>query len=209
MALATYANLKTSIANWLNRTDLTTEIAEDFIVLAEKDFNSKLRIGRMIESNASFTIDSETETLPTGFLQVRDFYILEGGTKHALEYITPAQMDQIRGSSTTGMPKTFTILGDNFRFAPIPSSSYTGVINYYKEFTALSDSNDIVPVRNQLLEIDFTNSTITGKVDAAATTGVGYTTTTTGTTTSTSVKDRKSTRLNSSHSQQSRMPSSA
>ena len=33
MALATYANLKTSIANWLNRTDLTTEIAEDFIVL--------------------------------------------------------------------------------------------------------------------------------------------------------------------------------
>jgi len=55
MALATYANLKTSIANWLNRTDLTTEIAEDFIVLAEKDFNSKLRIGRMIESNASFT----------------------------------------------------------------------------------------------------------------------------------------------------------
>ena len=141
MALATYSDLKTSIANWLNRTDLTTEIAEDFIVLAEKDFNSKLRIGRMIESNASFTIDSETETLPTGFLQVRDFYILEGGTKNALEYITPAQMDQIRGSSTTGMPKTFTILGDNFRFAPIPSSSYTAVINYYKEFTALSDSN--------------------------------------------------------------------
>ena len=134
MALATYANLKTSIANWLNRTDLTTEISEDFIVLAEKDFNSKLRIGRMIESNASFTIDSETETLPTGFLQVRDFYILEGGTKHSLEYITPAQMDQIRGSSTTGMPRTFTILGDNFRFAPVPSSSYTGVINYYKEF---------------------------------------------------------------------------
>jgi len=140
MALATYTNLKTSIANWLNRTDLTTEIAEDFIVLAEKDFNSKLRIGRMIESNASFTIDSEIETLPTDFLQVRDFYILEGGTKHSLQYITPAQMDQIKGSSTTGMPRTFTILGDNFRFAPIPSSSYTGVINYYKSFSPLSSS---------------------------------------------------------------------
>ena len=141
MALANYTELQASLANWLNRSDLTTEIAEDFIILAEKDFNSKLRIGRMIESNASFTIDSETETLPTGFLQVRDFYILEGGTKHSLEYITPAQMDQIRGSSTTGMPRTFTILGNNFRFAPIPSSSYTAVINYYKEFTALSSSN--------------------------------------------------------------------
>jgi hypothetical protein len=32
MALATYSDLKTSIANWLNRSDLTSEISEDFIV---------------------------------------------------------------------------------------------------------------------------------------------------------------------------------
>ena len=50
-------------------------------------------------------------------------------------------MDQIKGGSTSGQPNTFTILGDNFRFAPAPSSSYTGVLNYYKEFDALSDSN--------------------------------------------------------------------
>ena len=141
MALATYSDLKTSIANWLNRSDLTNEISEDFIVLTEKDFNSKLRIRKMNETNSSFTIDSETVALPTGFLQVRDFYILQGGTKYALKYITPAQMDQIKGGSTSGMPSTFTILGDNFRFAPSPSASYTGVINYFKEFDALSDSN--------------------------------------------------------------------
>ena len=140
MALNSYSALKTSIANWLNRSDLTTEIA-DFIVLAEKDFNSKLRIRKMNATDSSLTIDSETVALPTGFLQIRDFYILEGGTKYALKYITPAQMDQIRGSSTTGMPSAYTILGDNLRFAPVPSSSYTGVINYYKEFDALSDSN--------------------------------------------------------------------
>ena len=141
MALATYSDLKTSIANWLNRSDLTSEISEDFIVLAEKDFNSKLRIRKMNATDSSFTIDAETKALPTGFLQVRDFYILQGGTKYALKYITPAQMDQIRGSSTSGLPSTFTILGDNFRFAPTPDTSYTGVINYYKEFDALSDSN--------------------------------------------------------------------
>src|SRR6056300_697743 len=141
MALATYSDLKTSIANWLNRSDITSEISEDFIVLTEKDFNSKLRIRKMNETDSSFTIDSETVALPTGFLQVRDFYILQGGTKYALKYITPAQMDQIKGGSTSGMPNTFTILGDNFRFAPSPSASYTGVINYFKEFDALSDSN--------------------------------------------------------------------
>jgi hypothetical protein len=53
--------------------------------------------------------------------------------------------------------------------------------------TALPRSNDITPVRNQILEIDFANTTITSSVDATATTGKGYTTTTTsaGTTTTT------------------------
>jgi len=141
MALATYSDLKTSIANWLNRSDLTSEISEDFIVLTEKDFNSKLRIRKMNATDSSFSINAETVALPSGFLQVRDFYIVEGSTKHPLNYITPAQMDQIKGSSTSGMPETFTILGDNFRFAPTPSSTYTGVLNYYKEFDPLSNSN--------------------------------------------------------------------
>jgi len=140
MALATYSDLKTSIANWLNRSDLTTEIANDFIVLTEADLNSKLRVRKMITST-SITIDSETESLPTDFLQVRDFFITSGGTKYALKYITPAQMDQIRGSSTTGMPSAYTILGDNFRFAPIPDSAHTGTLNYYAKFAALSDTN--------------------------------------------------------------------
>ena len=140
MALATYSDLKTSLANWLNRTDLTTEIAEDFIVLAEKDFNSKLRVRKMI-TQTSITVDSELVALPTGFLQVRDFYILQGGVKYPLNYITPAQMDQIKGTSTSGMPSTYTILGGNLRFAPVPSSSYSGIINHYKEFDPLSSSN--------------------------------------------------------------------
>ena len=72
MALNSYSALKTSIANWLNRTDLTTEI-EDFIVLAEKDFNSKLRIRKMI-SESSVTINAETVALPTGFFTNKRFF---------------------------------------------------------------------------------------------------------------------------------------
>ena len=41
MALSTYAELKTGIANWLNRSDLTDEISDDFIKLTEADFNAK------------------------------------------------------------------------------------------------------------------------------------------------------------------------
>jgi hypothetical protein len=140
MALTNYTTLKASIANWLNRSDLTDEIADDFIVLTEADFNSKLRVRKMI-AQSTITIDSETESIPTGFLQVRDFYILSGSTKYPLRYMTPSQMDQTKGTSTTGIPQAYTILGDTFRFMPKPDATYTGYVNYYKKFTALSDSN--------------------------------------------------------------------
>jgi len=120
MALSTYAELKTSIANWLNRSDLTSEISDDFIKLVEAEYNSKLRIRKMITSDTSFTIDSELETLPTGFLQVRDFFIVSGSAKYSLTYMAPTQMDQTRGGSTSGRPLVYTILGGNFRFAPTP-----------------------------------------------------------------------------------------
>jgi hypothetical protein len=140
MALSNYSELQASLANWLNRSDLTTEIANDFIVLTEKDFNSKLRIRKQI-AQETITIDSETENLPSGYLQVRDFYILSGSQKYAMTYMTPPQMDQIRGTNTSGIPRVYTILGDTFRFAPLPDATYTAYINYYKQFDALSASN--------------------------------------------------------------------
>ena len=79
------------------------------------------------------------------------------------------------------------------------ASNIDNAVSTEVRITALSDSNDIVPVRNQLLEIDFTNSTISGRVDSAATTGIGYTTTTTGTTTSTTVNTTSSTTTSSSY----------
>ena len=140
MALTSYSTLKTAIANWLNRSDLTSEIAEDFIVLTESDFNNKLRIRKMI-TQTTLNVDQEAIDLPTGFLQVRDFYIKSGAIKYSLRFTTPAHMDQIKGTSTTGTPQLFTILGETFRFSPRPDTGYSGIINYYKTFDALSSNN--------------------------------------------------------------------
>ena len=140
MALSTYTELKTTIANWLNRTDLTSEISDDFIVLTEADLNAKLRI-RQMHDQATITINEETESVPTGFLQVRDFYILSNGQKFPMTFISPAQMDAVKASSTTGVPSSYTILGSTFRFAPRPDSTYSGILNYYKKFDPLTSSN--------------------------------------------------------------------
>jgi len=67
-------------------------------------------------------------------------------------------------------------------------SSVDGVSSTKIRITAIPDSKDIIPVRNQLLEIDFTNTTITGEVDTIATgnTGAGASYTTTSAYSSTS-----------------------
>ena len=144
MALSTYAELKTSIANWLNRSDLTDEIADDFIKLTEADFNAKLRI-RQMEQIDTVTINAETVTVPTGFISVRSFYILQSSNKYPLEYITPHNMFETKGGSSSGRPRVYTIEADNeteqFRFGPSPDTSYTGYLSYYKAIAALSDSN--------------------------------------------------------------------
>ena len=144
MALSTYSQLKSSIANFLNRSDLTTEIQDDFIKLTEADFNAKLRI-RQMEQQDDITIDAEQVTVPTGFLAVRSFFILQSSTKFPLEYITPHNMFEIKGGSRTGRPRAYTLESDNevekFIFGPSPDTSYTGKLSYYKAISALSDTN--------------------------------------------------------------------
>ena len=53
--------------------------------------------------------------------------------------------------------------------------------------TAIPNSFDVTPVRNQILEIDSVNTTVTASVDAISSTGVGYSTTTSGGITTTTV----------------------
>jgi hypothetical protein len=60
-------------------------------------------------------------------------------------------------------------------------SNVDGVASTQVRIFATPNSNDIVPVRNQILEIDTTNSTVTGDVDAiesgSSQAGTSYTTT--------------------------------
>ena len=57
-------------------------------------------------------------------------------------------------------------------------SNVDGLTSKQIRITAIPDSYDIVPVRNQILELDLVNTRISASVDATASTGVGYTTST-------------------------------
>ena len=78
-------------------------------------------------------------------------------------------------------------------------SDVDGTSSTQIRITAIPKSNDVVPVRNQILEIDLVNTTTGGTVDAQATTGVGYTVTSSGTTSTTTVTTPSSTPSSSAY----------
>ncbi len=149
MSIATYGQLKSAVANWLNRTALTDRIPE-FITMAtarihygsmEPPFQSDpLRI-RAMETSVSTTISTQRTQLPTGFLQARRLYLSSDPVRQ-LNPISPTQFWSIWISSTTGAPKQFTIEGEEIVVGPAPDGSYTGQLLYYKSFTAFSDDAD-------------------------------------------------------------------
>jgi hypothetical protein len=140
MALGNYAELKDSIADWLNRTDLTNVIP-DFITLAEAQLNKEVRNRKMIK-RATATIDSQYSAVPADWLQTVDF-VVEANPVVTLEFITNEQLDKLRRTYTSGgTPKFYTIVGQELEVLPIPDSgTLTGEITYYSKIPSLSATN--------------------------------------------------------------------
>ena len=71
MAIGTFSELQTAIANWPQRSDTTfTNRVTEFIALFEGWFNRNVRC-RQMETSASLTPSSGTASLPSDYLAVR------------------------------------------------------------------------------------------------------------------------------------------
>jgi len=139
MALSTYSELKSSVADWLNRTDLTSAIA-DFISLAEAQMERKLRTRQML-LRANATIETEYAAVPSDFLEAKSFK-LSTNPVTALGFETIDSLDNLSGQyASSGKPRFFTVAGGQFRFLPVPDSSYTAELAYYSKLSKLSASN--------------------------------------------------------------------
>ena len=139
MAFTTYTELKSVVADYLARTDLTTQIP-DFITLAEVRLKRDLRIRQMLKvATASMTVSDSTVALPSDFLAIRDMH-LDTNPASSLEYLSPSSFFSNAHTTNLGIPTKYTVLASEFQFAPIPDSAYTVQILYYALPTPLSSS---------------------------------------------------------------------
>ena len=139
MAFDTYDNLKTSISNWLARSDLNSFL-DDFIDLAEDRLATEMRITGM-ETDLSVTIAAGVAATPSDFLELKHARI-DGDPTFPLE---PKDSQWIYRKfptrSSVSKPEFIGIDGDNFVFGPYPDAAYDVVGTYFAKPTGLSDSN--------------------------------------------------------------------
>ncbi len=140
MSITNYSDLQATIASYLARTDLTAQIP-DFIQLAETRLRRELRIRQMLKVATTTTVANDsTVELPSDYLQMRDLHINTNPIQ-TIEYISPSNFYRNTWSGTSGLPRQYTILAQEFQFAPIPDSNYTIQMMYYAAPTYLSSSN--------------------------------------------------------------------
>ena len=140
MAISTYAELQTAVANWLDRDDLTDRIPE-FIALAEARMNRVLRIRLMEAKYTASTVGGQRNyALPAGYLQMRNLQINTTPIRPC-QYVTPEIYDRLYGSTLTGTPEIYTIVADEIQLGPIPAGVQTIEMLFYKMISALSVTN--------------------------------------------------------------------
>ena len=157
MAIGTYAQLKSAIADWAHRSNVSDSTIDTLIDLAESEFNNRLRCVDQ-ETVAELACTTKFTDLPSDFLEMR-LVEYDSSPLQNVSYATPEYMAWLRERYTSGNPVAFSIRGTSLELVPSPGSDdptvdgfgsdvspfETGevsiILTYYAAIPALSDSN--------------------------------------------------------------------
>lgn len=165
MALSTWADLKATLADTLNRDPATYDRQlGDWIRLTEVDLTTKFRAAggiRQMICRSEAVIDAEYERVPGDFAGVKAISI-DGKT---LEFVDATLLREWKAAcATPERPTHYTIVGKEFQFFPAPDTTYTVELLVFENIPALGDDRDT----NWLLE-RFPNAYLFGGLVQGAT----------------------------------------
>lgn len=136
MALSTYAELQTAIADQLDRADLTSYIP-DFIRLAETRIDRDLRHRKMV-AIATLTPTSGVVSVPSDFLQ--SIRVVDAGSyRRELRQIAPSTADIQYPTGTTGTACDFSIVGESIYTYPKTTNDVE--LTYYQSIPDLATNS--------------------------------------------------------------------
>ena len=147
--ITNYSNLQTTIADFLNRDDLTSVIPT-FIQLAEAQMNRDLRHWRMeVRASGQQSAGDAYMQIPSDWIETIRFHITDNGTSPLDLMSRKAIEDKRAGNENmSGTPRYYTHADSQFELYPTPNEDTNTELLYFAKIPSLSDSN----TTNWLLE---------------------------------------------------------
>ena len=143
MALNTFTALKASVADFLNRDDLTAVIP-DFISLAEAQINRDVRHWKM-EARSSGQQDPSDEymQIPADWVETIRLHLTGSGTSVVNLISRDAMADKRQGDNdTSGTPMYYTHADGQFQLYPTPNATTDFELHYYQKIPSLISNAD-------------------------------------------------------------------
>jgi hypothetical protein len=146
MAITNYTDLQTTIADFLNRDDLTAVIPT-FIQLAEANFNRDIRHWKMeARSAAPQTAGQEYMAVPPDWLEtirmhVTDLTVTPRPSSNPITLVSRDQMADIRYKNNDAAgknPFAYTHADGQFQLYPTPPQNVDIELLYYQKIPSLS-----------------------------------------------------------------------
>ena len=136
----TYDEIKTKVAEYLNRTDLTSQM-DMFIDLTESDINKVIKHQDLIK-RANAVAETQYTQLPSDWSRVINVELNTSDHTTLLQQSTES-LDLKRTSidNVSGRPEYFAITDNAIELCPTPDTNYELQLTYYANIPALSSTN--------------------------------------------------------------------
>lgn len=139
MSIASYSDLLTKIPQWAERVDITPELVQDFIYMAESDANQLLRVPAM-EFGVQLLVTNGRITVPFDFMELRR--LTHEDEDNVLQYLSWDQFVQMNVQDgiyqETTTPTFYSRQGPEWFISPVPADDSVILCHYYRFIPALS-----------------------------------------------------------------------
>ena len=141
MAITNYTNLQTTIADTLNRDDLTSVIPT-FISLCESSINRDIRHWKMeTRSSGQQSAGDEYMQVPADWVETIRFNVVGNGTS-PIKMIDSTSMADMRAKTNdqANTPAYYTLEAGQFHLYPTPIADTNVELLYYAKVPALASN---------------------------------------------------------------------
>ena len=135
MAISTYSELKTAIADWMARSDVSGSAA-DFITLGEARLNRLLEVVATTTTLAGVVDSASIDISALSIVEPQDLYVTDGNTEY---FVAPRALGTFTTETTSGLPGLWAIEGTNIKLDRPCDQTYSFRFVYQGRF-ALSDA---------------------------------------------------------------------